>query len=391
LTDETTSRDPSTGQFTEAPPLTGREGVEAAQGYVPLDLGDKEPEQPTITTDQLLAGDLKPFTENDADSALSMPESEIKRYGTALDDLPDNVSITLEQAAQITSEEKAAEAKAAEEAELAKVREETDRLRGITPEQANEQSAELKAYLDAGVQPDVAEALLKPQVRAALEGEFQRADEVKQQYSAAIQQAQTFAQAAFFEAVPELAGLPVEQVEAGIEWLRVNAPERFSHALGTLQRVASLQQAQSEQQQHQAQIYQQQFEAYAKAEDQAFNSKLEPGEEESLRKNLRPYLQKKGIDPEQFAHALQTNPMMRSAQAQRLIADAIAYDQIRNAPKPAKFTPRVSRPGVAGVRTPGGDQSSSIRALEAQLSTASGDAAARISAKIYGLQKRSGR
>jgi len=386
LSDEPSRND--AGQFvSDAVPETITAQRELAAGYQPLP-SYKEPEPEPIELNDLLdAGDLSPFDDEGDNGQLSMPESDVKRYGTALDDLPDNVSITLEQAADLTKNEKAEEKAAAEQAELAKVRAEVDALRGVTPEQAAEQSAELKAYLDAGVQPDVAEALLKPQVRAALEGEFQRADEVKQQYSAAIQQAQTFAQAAFFEAVPELAGLPLDQVEQGIEWLRVNAPERFSHALGTLQRVASLHQAQ----QQQTQIYQQQFEAYAKAEDRAFDSKLEPAEKESLRKNLRPYLQKKGIDPEQFAHALQTNPMMRSAQAQRLIADAVAYDQMRNAPKPAKSIPPVQKPGTARAPQHGNSNIGQIAALERQLAGASGDQAARLSAKIWGLQRKSAR
>jgi S-formylglutathione hydrolase FrmB len=66
-----------------------------------------------------------------------------------------------------------------------------------------------------------------------------------------------FAQASF----PELAGLPPEHIEAGLQQLAQKNPQRFQQAMGILGRVKSLQAAAQQDQLVKAQEQRQQFEA----------------------------------------------------------------------------------------------------------------------------------
>ena len=105
-----------------------------------------------------------------------------------------------------------------------------------------------------GLDAETRRALKIPQVREALESEFTKIDETRSQYTAALTNAQQFAQAAFFEAVPELSGLPLDQVERGLEMLAQVDPPRFQVAINHLNRVGQIHQAQQQAAQHQSQI-----------------------------------------------------------------------------------------------------------------------------------------
>ena len=74
---------------------------------------------------------------------------------------------------------------------------------------------------------------------------------------------------------------------------------------------------------------------------------------------------------------------------QQLVADSLKLADIQKAPKAVstKPVPPVQRPGTAKPATSGNAQL--IQTLEKQLSTASGSTAARISAEIYRLEKKS--
>ncbi len=80
--------------------------------------------------------------------------------------------------------------------------------------------------------------------------------------------------------------------------------------------------------------------------------------------------------------------ILSNAGIQKLIADGLKYRDIKNAPKAVatKPVPHVQRPGAA--KPAGAGVSAQIQALEKQLSSASGDKAARISADIWRLEKK---
>jgi hypothetical protein len=389
MSDEITRNE--AGQFAAAPePFpTITEQREEALGYVPATgLPADKPAEPApfITANDTDDG-LKPFVENEPEP-VGTPESEIRTYGDSfLQDLAPNETLTLEQASEITTLEKKAEAEVLEAARLAEIREAVDEKR--VQEAVKSLGPETQALIADGLDPDVAQALQKPQVREALESEFAKADQVRQQHTAALTHAQQFAQAAFFEAVPELSGLPLDQVEAGLQLLQQVEPARFDAAMRTLSRVGQIAQQQAAIQQQQQAIAQQQFVEHVKAED-ARLIEMRGGEKaaDEVTQALFTYLDDHGVPKQQRLNMIMNNPVLRTAEARETIWKAAKYDEIRKAaPKAApKSLPPVSRPGTSNV-VRSSDPSSKIQALEKQLATASGDKAARISAQIWGLQK----
>jgi hypothetical protein len=365
------------GQFTPAEPLTGTAEREAAAGYQPF-------VEPAVETD-----DTSPITVEEAAADLSASRTDIESYSPIdafLDTLPENTTLTIEQAAKLTSEHKEAEAKAAEEAAADKLRAETDERRGIEAEKAI--PPEVKAMIDTGVDPKVAEALQHPQVREAVEQEFSRADQVRESYTAGLEQARIASLASLAEIVPHLAGLDPARFEEGLAVLQQVDPPAFNQAMNVLQRTNQIVQAQQQAQHHQAQVQQAQMQEYGRAEDARFKSMIGAERIAQLNTDLVPYLQKIGVDPQVLVHELQTNPRLRSAEAQKLVADAVAYDRMQNTVLKAapKSLPPVQRPGSSSAAK-SSEPSTKIQALERQLATATGDRAARISAQIYGLEK----
>ena len=153
------NRDEATGQFASAEPLFGKEGVEAAQGYVPL---------PDSAITGIPPADDSPTTVEEAAADLSASRSDVATYSPVdayLEGLDANVTLTVEQAAEMTTLEKEAKAKAAEDAAAEKLRAEVDERRGIEAEKAS--PPEVKAMIVTGVDPEVAKALNHPQVREA--------------------------------------------------------------------------------------------------------------------------------------------------------------------------------------------------------------------------------
>ena len=370
-----------TGQFTApaAIPETIVEQREQAAGYVPLteeQFSGLAPSEDAPITVEEAAADLTASRTSEADIQTHSP------IDAALEKLDDNVTLTPEQAARLTTATKEAEAKALEEAELQKVREEVDAARGVEPDP-----------IDAvdGLDVETRRALKIPQVRSALESEFQKIDETRTQYSQGLQAAQQFGQAALLEIVPELGQLPLEQWGDGLNMLAQVDPARAQTAANMLQRVGQIQQAQQQAAQYQAQQHQAQMREYGKSEDTKFKAMIGPERMKQVEAHLVPYLAKVGIDKDQFAHALQTNPMIRSAEAQKLIADAIGYDLIRSAtPKPApKGLPPVQKPGTSN-RARASSPSAQMASLERALDTATGDKAIRISAQLQSLKRARG-
>lgn len=244
-----------------------------------------------------------------------------------------------------------------------------------------------------GLDPEVEKALKHPQVRQAIEDELGKAASAQQSYAAALQTANQFAMASLVDHFPELANIPVQNWEAALHIFAQSAPDRFNNAMGTLQRVSQLQNAQAQWQQHQAQVAQQQFAEYARAEDDRFEEMIK-GEPEADRQtignDMLSYAKKLGVSREQLLGFLHT-PEGRSAPVQKMIYDAVQYDKVQNAKRAiaAKPLPPVQRPGVSTGRSAASDNKGKIATLQSQLAGATGDKAARIAAQIRTLSRRS--
>jgi hypothetical protein len=98
----------------------------------------------------------------------------------------------------------------------------------------------------------------------------------------------------------------------------------------------------------------------------------------------------KGFNDEDM-RAISDNPLLDDHRFQLIVADALKYQDIQKAPKAvaSRPVPPVQRPGTAKPATAGAV--SQIQALEKQLSSASGDRAARISAQIWALERKNQR
>lgn len=373
------------GQFTPSTePLFGREAELAEAGYKPMP--DPEKEKPEVEF----------ATAKEAAEALGVPAQEpaepIIYYDVATGEPTDpNEAITVEQAARdLTawwSNKGAFDAKSVSNdfaAEVDKMR--ADALKqnpklaeqyGIEPPDvdsgkvtepkpdraANNKSADEAAIDDGGeaidaidgLDPETRKALKLPQVRQALEQQFSEADKVRESYSTALSHAQSFAQASFLEGFPELSGLPVEQLEQGLALLAQVNPPRFNAAMNVLNRVQSIQQAQQQDQYQRAYASHQQFEAYGKSEDAKFRAMLDndPGKVRAASTEVVSYLAEIGIGQDRLVHLLRTDPMVRSAEGQKILADAAKFHALRKSAdgwRPAKPVPTVQRPGVAAPR-----------------------------------------
>ena len=93
------------------------------------------------------------------------------------------------------------------------------------------------AAIDAveGLDETTKRALKIPQVRAAIEQQLGEVDTARQQLATERALAQQFAQASFLESFPELAALPPQHLEAGLQQLAQQNPQRFPAGDGDTQ------------------------------------------------------------------------------------------------------------------------------------------------------------
>ncbi|WP_369723661.1 hypothetical protein AB8Z38_06750 [Bradyrhizobium sp. LLZ17] len=200
------------------------------------------------------------------------PESEIVTH-IAGADLPDNMSMTVEQASKSLSDARTAEDAEAERLKADQIRKEVDELRGDKP--ADDQPKETKAEnqpadsndLPIHDDPDIAKALSKPKFVEAIKAYD---NQVQQQVTQAVEQANDFARMSFAENFPEISNLPPQQWEGALIAMAQQEPERFKSAINSLNRVSQLQAARQQQQVQQQQREQVEFQHYAKAEDARF-------------------------------------------------------------------------------------------------------------------------
>ncbi|RXH15145.1 hypothetical protein [Bradyrhizobium guangzhouense] len=243
-----------------------------------------------------------------------------------------------------------------------------------------------------GLDPEVARAMQHPQVRQAIEEELGKADAAKQQYAQALNAANQYAQASLLDHFPELAEIPVDRWAEGIAILNQADPQRVQRAMGVLQRVDTLQRTSAEWQQRQAIEQQQQFQAFAKAEDQRFEqmmqAELTSAERAAIGNEVAEYAAELGVDRPTLVQLMRTNPVMRHSAFQRMMVDAARYRMVRNAPKAVVKAdlPPVQKPGHAGAARNTG-KSAQLAALQKQFAAATGDRQLRIGAAIMGLME----
>jgi hypothetical protein len=148
-------------------------------------------------------------------------------------------------------------------------------------------------------------------------------------------------------------------------------------------------QAQSQWNAQKAEHQKQQFDAWAKQQDDQFETliKGDKADRREVSNAVIQYAQELGIDSKTLLTEMQTNPALRHSAFQKMLYDAAKYNLLtKNPPRPTKSPAPVNRPGVAGGAKEASN-SGKIAALTKALSSATGDRAVELATELY-LQSR---
>jgi hypothetical protein len=396
-----------TGQFTSGEVLTGREGIEADLGYKPMPEPEDRPEQESSIREEaerLAASrvpdpvvDLTYFktdtgepTDPTETVSLERAAKDLSAYhGQQDDERARSVSsdfakeIDKMRADAIKDDPKLAEELAVEAAKAAKAE---GAETAQEPKAVKTESVEADPYSDIeGLDEPTKQALRVPQIRQAVEQEFEKVEQAKTAYQSGLNNAHQFGQAAILALAPELAQVPVERWGEGINVLAQSDPVRAQQLGRMFQNVAALTERQQLVAHHeQAQRYQQ-FETlrqqYGQQSDKVLG--LSNSEKAQMAEELVSYLVEHGVSREQLMQEARTNLLVHHPAFNALAKDALKYRAMQKATKamPTKNLPPVTRPGTS-VHRSSGDNSTKIAALERQLATASGNKAIKIGAEL---------
>jgi hypothetical protein len=318
------------GQFAPSEPLYGKAAEEAKEGFTPM------VDEPNAEAEEISKKEA-------ADRLAELSSSKPIATHVISANLPADVTMTLEQGAAALADSRAADKAQAEIDGMAALQKEVDELRGTEPEAKS-------APVDTDEQT-LEKALAHPRVKEALERQITEAETTRSTYSKGLDVANTFAQAAFAEGFPEIASLPIEHWESALRAMHAREPERFNKAMGTLNRVAQLQNAAQHEQQQRSAREAAEFQTYAKGEDARF-ADMTKGERNmpAIEAQIPATLRSLGVDPAEFLKAGAESKFLRSAAAQAILVKAAKYDLFKAAlpPVPTKAPPpRVQQPGTA--------------------------------------------
>lgn len=108
---------------------------------------------------------------------------------------------------------------------------------------------------------------------------------------------------------------------------------------------------------------------------------------------LEPYFQELGVSTDELMGLWKTQPWIRSAAGQKIVADAVRYrmSQKQSSDWKSKAAPKslppVQKPGTRTSSVRADDAASSIRALERQLDSSSGNKALQVAAKLQAAKR----
>ncbi len=339
------------------------------------------------------------LTENEVRDALAAsqpdetPDEQIVYYDRDTLELSDpKEAITIEQAARDLTAWDEQKADAAAKSISSEFAAEVDKLRGDAVE-ADPKLAEERGIVEKpatnpdepsidGLDPDLEKALKHPQVRQAIEQELNSANQSREAYTAGLEQSRVHALASLAEVVPHLAGLPPAQFEQGLDVLRQVDPPAFQQAMNILGRTNAIVQAQQQEQQRQAHVERQQIETWANQQDARLDTMGVKFNKETV-DNVLAYAGELGISRKQLGDAMIAHPILRSAEVQKMMADAASYHAARKAPAKAapSSLPPVQRPGVPRSRVE--SESDGERSLSARFNATG---SLKDAQKLYALQ-----
>jgi hypothetical protein len=168
--------------------LTGREGIEASQGYVPAQMEGDTPKEAPISANEA----LDPFREVVPEAE---PIVEVKFQSPDGSERPENETLTAEQAARGLADYRNKNADAIEAGLKEAIAAEADELRGIKqpqqiPEQGEQQPPE-QTTEQFNIDPEVQAALSNPKVLSLLQGYEQQINQQAAEQAAQFNEAKT--------------------------------------------------------------------------------------------------------------------------------------------------------------------------------------------------------
>jgi hypothetical protein len=377
--------------------LTGREGIEASQGYTPM----PEP-TPSETADEPLRDDLVRHIDRpnqpepvervyqDADgSGRRRDEHETVPVQRASDDL---AAIREQEKAELEKQHNAelnealnylkaqveAPAGQPQQAQPAEAQQQQPEIEQPQPELDPEQAQQQIAEADR----EIEKFLANPAVRSRVEFELAQ---VQQQAAAQVQAAQTaYTQAVTANAVaalgvltaqfPEFAGMSGAQLEGALKVSNPQRAEAFRNLVGQVNTVVGAYQQQAAQQQQQQQaLHAQQYERaqdtfrqYAAEQDARVMANDPPETVAAIRHAFVAEAKAAGISEKELATVNNTNSAMRHSFVQNLLADGMRYRLAQRSVSRAvnRPVPQVQRPGVS---QPSNGDDSAYASLERQL------------------------
>jgi hypothetical protein len=314
--------------------------------------GERVPENQTLEA-QRAARDLKMM--RDYEAAVANP-TETDRLASAVDnirqafpnkELPANFVEDMKQVAEHVQQQQS--------------QIQTDQQ----PAQDVVNSSHEQPALPDGVDPDIANALSNPKIRAALEAEVQAAEQARIQFAQGARQAAQLAAAAVLSNYPELANLNAQELPHAVNAIRQVNPQKAMEIETQLNRAKSLYDASQQAENAQRQIQAQRIQEWAKAQDHAYDAMVNdsPETKSKLGAEAIAMLKEYGATDDEIAAAWHSPSAFRSAVGQRVLRDAAAYRlaQREAANKVARPVPPVQRPGTAPLRNSDGDVDAAMK------------------------------
>jgi hypothetical protein len=225
-------------------------------------------------------------------------------------------------------------------------------------------------------QDHLAQAFQNPKIRSAVEAEVTKAFELQAKHAQQIQVANDFALGALRSALPELANVRPDQVVQFFNQMAQTNPPRFKQAMALLNNVAKTQAARQQVEQQRQHRERQEFQAYAKEQDAAFEKRVGSQtlqQRQAVAAEMVEYAAEFGVNRETLTNILATNPLARHAGFQSMMRDAALgriarknFEAQRQQTRAANV-PHVQQPGHSNVGRHSA-QSAHLQALSAKLS-----------------------
>jgi hypothetical protein len=320
--------------------------LERDAGYVRLK--DETKEAPSELTKDEAAQRLK---------ELSAPEGSIRTFTSGL---PDNIALSVEQAAEMVADVRRAEKTEAETDDVKAQRREVDKLRGDKPAPQIE------------TEDDVERVLKSPKIRDAIAERVAESEKQRGEYETAVQHIGKERVAALHADFPEMQSVPLQNWAAAITEMHQREPARAAAIVTRLRALAEVEVAVQQIQADKTAREKAAFVTYAAEQNKKF-AELTKGMSQTdlsaVKAEIPTMLKDYGVDdPRAFLQAIHGQSTFPRASAERILVDAAKYRMIMRAPKAVatRAVPNVMRPGIAGPRVDRGEIG--LAALSAKLS-----------------------